>query len=298
MRVAVTGATGFVGRHIVRSLLDRGHHVTALLRPSPASRLPAGVEPVPGSLDNASALRALATGADVVVHLVGIIEERGTATFQAVHVDGTRHLVAAARTAEVRRFIYMSAMGARDAPSATAYHRTKAQAEEIVRAVPFPGGTVVFRPSLISGPENVPLRLLARLHRWLPAVPVFGDGSYPTQPVWVGDVALAFALAAERPGHLSGEFELGGPDRVTYAGLLRAIGRASGHPRPLVHVPLGLIRAAARVFDHIPGAPLTSDQLQMLTEGSDTPNNAITSAFGIRPVGLQEGLERYLGKKS
>jgi len=294
MLVAVTGATGFVGRHVVRSLLDRSHQVKALLRPSPASPPPAGVEPVPGSLDDHSALRSLVTGADVVVHLVGIIEERGAATFQAVHVDGTRNLAAVAHQAGVRRFVYMSAAGARESATATEYHRTKAQAEAIVRAVAFPGGTVVFRPSLISGPENVPLRLLARLHRWLPMVPVFGDGSFPTQPVWVGDVALAFALAAERPGDFRGEFELGGPDRVTYADLLRAIGRASGHPRPLVRVPLGLIRAAARVFDYVPGAPLTSDQLQMLTEGSAAPANAIESVFGIRPVGLEEGLRRYL----
>ena len=298
MLVAVTGATGFVGRHVVQSLLDRGHRVRALTRPTAANRLLPAAEPVTGSLVDSTALAALVTGADVVVHLVGIIAERGAATVQAVHVDGTRRLAAVAHQSGVRRFVYMSAAGARDQPGATAYHRTKAQAEAAVRAVPFAGGTVTFRPSIVSGPENVPIRLLARLHRWLPAVPVFGDGSFPMQPVWVGDVALAFATAVERPGKFHGEFELGGPDPVTYGGFLRAIGRASGHPRPLVRVPLGLMRGVARVLDHIPGAPLTSDQLQMLTEGSATPGNAIETVFGISPVGLDDGLRRYLGKKN
>ena len=297
MLVAVTGATGFVGRHVVQSLLDRGAVVKALTRRGSTDRLNPAAQPVPGSLDDPTAVAALVAGADVVVHLVGIIEERGAATFQAVHVDGTRQLAAAAHHAGVRRFIYMSAAGARDQRGATAYHRTKALAEAIARGVPFAGGTVVFRPSLVSGPENVPIRLLARLHRWLPVVPVFGDGSFPTQPVWVGDVALAFALAAERPATFSGAFELGGPDRVTYAEMLRAIGRASGHPRPLLRVPLGVMQVAARVFDYLPGAPITSDQLQMLVEGSATLDNAITSVFGIQPVGFEEGLRRYLGRE-
>src|SRR2546422_7877390 len=95
----------------------------------------------------------------------------------------------------------MSAVGARDAAGATPYHRTKWHAEELVRASGL--SHAVVRPSIISGPESAPIRALALLHRWSPVVPVFGDGRFPTQPVWVEDVALAFALAVEQPG-LSG----------------------------------------------------------------------------------------------
>ncbi|MBI1967567.1 MAG: NAD(P)H-binding protein [Gemmatimonadetes bacterium] len=295
MLVALTGATGFVGRHIATLLLKRGHRVRALVRDPGRAPLPAGttLEWIRGALADRGALQALLAGADAVVHLVGIIAERGTATFAAVHVDGTRSLVEAAQAEGVRRFVYMSAVGARDEVGATLYHRTKARAEAIVRASGL--AAAVFRPSIISGPENVPIRLLARLHRLLPAVPVFGDGSFPTQPVWIGDVALAFALAAERPA-FTGDYELGGPDRLTYVEFVRAIGRASGQPRPLVHVPLSLMRVAARACDVVPGAPITSDQLQMLVEGSATPANAITSVFGLAPLPFEAGLRRYLGE--
>src|SRR5881396_2683125 len=128
----------------------------------------------------------------------------------------------------------------------------------------------------------------------VPVVPVFGDGRFPTQPVWVEDVALAFALSVEQPS-LSGVFELGGPQVLTYEEFLLAIGRAAGHPRPLVHMPLALARAAAGAFDLLgAAAPLTSDQLQMLVEGSATPANAIESVFGIRPIPFEQGLNRYL----
>jgi len=292
--IAVTGATGFVGRHISAVLARRGHTIRALVRsPSRARTLETlGVELVPGDLADPAALSTLTRGAHAVVHLVAIIVETGRATFHAVHVEGTRRVLEAARGAGVGRFVHMSAIGARDEAGATRYHRTKWQAEELVRASGL--SHAVFRPSIINGPENVPIRTIARLHRWSPVVPVFGDGRFPTQPVWVEDVALAFARAVEQPA-LAGAFELGGPEVLTYAEFLLAIGRAARHPRPLVHLPLALARAAAGAFDVLgAAAPLTSDQLQMLVEGSATPANAIESVFGIRPLPFEEGLNRYL----
>lgn len=295
MLIAVTGATGFVGRHVARLLVSRGHRVRVLVRRT--TRRSAGlagvaVETVPGDLADAPALAALVRRADAVIHLVGIIAEAGAATFEAVHVAGTRRLLAAAEDARVQRFVHMSAVGARDQPGAAPYHRSKWRGEEMVRRSGI--ASAILRPSIISGPESAPIRTLARLHRWSPLVPVFGDGRFPTQPVWIEDVALAFALAAENAA-FTGAFELGGPAALSYEAFLRAIGRAAGHPRPHVHVPLDLARAAARVFDLMgPLAPLTSDQLQMLVEGSATPANAIESTFGIRPLGFEEGLTRYL----
>jgi len=235
---------------------------------------------------------ALLDGAGAAVHLVGIIVEWRSATFAAVHVDGTRRVLTAARAAGLRRFVHMSAIGARPDENATAYHRTKWQGEELVRTSGLPA--VVLRPSLISGPENAPIRTLARLHRWSPAIPIFGDGRFPVQPVWIDDVALAFALAVER-ADVAGTLELGGPAVLTYEAFVRAIGRAAGHPRPLVHVPLSLVRCAARACDPLgPAAPITSIQLQMLVEGTGTPANAISTIFGINPLPFDEGLARFL----
>ena len=291
MLIAVTGATGFVGRHIAATLARRGHTVRALVRHSPTSK-PAGVDVVAGDLADDTALAALVRHANAVIHLVGIIVETGHATFQAVHVDGVRRLLRVARDAGVERFVHMSAVGARDDPGATPYHRTKWQAEELVRDSVLP--YVILRPSLINGPENAPIRTLARLHHALPVIPVFGDGHFPLQPVWIDDVALAFALAAERV-ELTGTFELGGPAVLTYEDFVLAIGRAAGRSRPLVHVPLPLVRAAAAAFAGLgAAAPLTSDQLQMLLEGSTTPDNAIKRVFGIEPLAFEEGLRRFL----
>jgi NADH dehydrogenase len=186
----------------------------------------------------------------------------------------------------------MSAVGARADDGATAYHRTKWQAEELVRGSGLPA--VVLRPSVISGPESAPIRTLARLHRWSPVIPIFGDGHFPIQPVWIEDVALAFALAVERADIVS-TLELGGPAVLTYQEFVRAIGRAARHPRPFVHVPLSLVRGVARACDPLgPAAPITSIQLRMLVEGSGTPANAISTVFGIRPLPFEEGLRRFL----
>lgn len=250
---------------------------------------------VAGDLGDPEALAALLNGANALIHLVGIIVEAGGATFEAVHVEGTRRVLAAARAAGTTRCVHMSAVGARNEPGATPYSRTKRLAEELVQASGL--SHAIMRPSIISGPESAPIRTLARVHRWSPVVPVFGDGRFPTQPVWVEDVALAFAIAAESPAP-SGVLELGGPAALSYEEFLRAIGRGSGHPRPHVHVPLGVVRAAAKVFDLLgPAAPLTSDQLQMLVEGSATPHNAIESVFRIHALPFEEGLRRYLGTR-
>src|SRR3989442_212674 len=228
-------------------LVRRGHTVRALVRrpTQPPALESLGVELVPGGLADPAALAALTRRANAVVHLVGIIVEAGRAPLYARPVGGTPPGLQAPAPARGERVVRMSAVRARDEPGATPYHRTKWHAEQLVRASGL--SHAVFRPSIISGPENAPIRTLARLHRWSPVVPVFGDGHYPTQPVWVEDVALAFALAVEQPT-LSGAFELGGPQVLTYEEFLLAIGRAAGHPRPLVHLPLALARAATAAF--------------------------------------------------
>jgi NADH dehydrogenase len=294
MLVALTGATGFVGRHLAREVRRRGHQLRILARnpawlPFPSTN----IEIVGGSLATADAVGRLVAGADAVIHLVGIIAETGSATFQAVHVEGTRTLVRAAARAGVRRLVHMSAIGARHDPAATPYHRSKAAGEDEVR-----GGGVshaILRPSFIVGRESVPITVLARLHRLLPVVPVFGSGDFPLQPVWVGDVAAVFVHAAEGMGG-DGTYELGGPDPVTYGEFVRGIGVAVGRQRPLVHIPLGAVRALAEVFDLLPPAlaPITSHQLQMLVEGSATPANAIARVFGIRPMRFEDALRRAL----
>lgn len=288
MLVAMTGATGYVGSAVVRKLLRRDHDIRALVRdPDRAGALrDLGVDLVPGDLADGAALARLVAGAGAVVHLVGIIVEAGPQRFDALHVAGTRAIVTAAREAGTATVVHMSALGVRDDAGATRYHRTKWAGEEVVRASGLPHA--IMRPSLIAGDGNAPLGMMADMIRFAPLVPVIGDGRYEMQPVWLGDVAEAFALALERP-ELRGTFELGGPERLTYHQMLDRLEAALGVHRPRVRVPVGMARFAALAGTALPGiAPFTPAQLQMLLEGSTTTDNAIESRFGIAPRSFAE----------
>jgi uncharacterized protein YbjT (DUF2867 family) len=277
----MTGATGYVGTEVVRKLLRRDHELRALVR-SPAGPLQdLGVQVVTGDLSDRGALRSLVEGAGAVVHLAAIIVEQGRQTFQAIHVAGTQALLDAAREAGSPLVLHMSALGARDDSNATRYHRTKWAAEEAVRASGLPHA--IFRPSIVAGPGSPPLGMMVNMIRLSPVVPVIGDGRYEMQPVWIGDVAEAFALALERDD-LRGSFDLGGPDRLTYHQVLDRLETALGVRRRRVSVPVGIVRFAAVAGTALPDlAPITPEQLQMLLEGNTTDHNALQPRFGIVP---------------
>jgi len=285
MRVAITGATGYVGRAVVHKLLRRDHDLRALVRrPERAGFLrDQGVETVQGDLADRAALETLVDGIEAVVHLVGIIEESGSQTFEAVHVTGTEALVAAARRAGVPLLVHMSALGARADERATKYHRTKWRAEESVRAAGLPHA--IFRPSLIAGPGNAPLKTMVDMIRLSPVVPVIGNGCYELQPIWLDDVAEAFARVLER-ADLRGTFDLAGPDKLTYHAMLDQLETALGVHRRRMAVPVGMARFAAAAGTTLPSfAPITPEQLQMLLEGSTTTDNAAATriAIALRP---------------
>lgn len=289
MKIAITGATGFVGNAVLRRLLRRGHEVKALVRdPTRAGRIRnlGAVECIAGNLDELDAVRGLVVGTDAVIHLVGIIVEKGPVTFQRVHVEGTASLVATARAAGVPRFVHMSALGARPDAGATEYHRTKSAGEDVVRGAGL--AHVILRPALIAGAGNVPLAMMVRLIRFAPAVPVIGDGRYLLQPVWIEDVAEAFAEAVERTD-LSGTFEIAGPEQLSWDRMLDELETALSVRRMRLHVPLPVVRVGALAGLVAPDlAPITSGQLQMLLEGNVTATNSISTAFGITPRSFAE----------
>jgi len=150
---------------------------------------------------------------------------------------------------------------------------------------------VVLRPSLIAGPGNAALKTMVDMIRLSPVVPVIGNGRYELQPVWVEDVAEAFALAVERPA-LRGTFDIAGPERLTYHQLLDRLETALGVRRRRVAVPVGMVRFAAAAGAALPNlAPITSEQLQMLLEGNTTDRNALEASFGVQPRPFAEVAE-------
>lgn len=296
MRVFVTGASGFVGNEVVGELLKRGHAVRALVRPGSENKLwdRERVEIVTGDCLHPEVLEPGLSGCEAAIHLIGIIREfpgRGV-TFERVHVEATRNMVEAARKAGVRRFLHMSALGARPEP-ADPYHITNWQAEEIVRAS---GLTyTIFRPSVIYGPGDQSINLFVRHLRRLPFFPIIGDGLYQLQPVPVWQVAAAFALALELPHTENRIYEVGGPEPLTFREIIDTLARVVGRRVFKVHQPVWCMRAAARLCGRFAWFPLTPGQLRMLLEGSTCDPRAFYQDFGLTPLPFEEGLRRYLG---
>lgn len=262
--VLVTGATGFVGRNVVRELVFRGYRPVCLVssterlraqhRDVPAERIAA----VAGRLNDEGALREAASECQAVIHLVGIIIERRLRgqTFQGVHVDGTRRVLAAAQGAGIGRYLHMSALGTR--PDAVAkYHQTKWQAEELVRASGLKW--TIFRPSLIHGPDGEFMRLMKAFVCGLnpPVIPYFGAGTGRLQPVHVKDVARCFVDSIARDDLAGQVVPLAGPRAYTWVELYnacRALMPKAKRWKPLVSQPVPVAKLLARTVMSAPMA--------------------------------------------
>ena len=247
-------------------------------------------ELVRGDVTDPASLRAAARGVRTIVHLVAIVE--GTpATFERVMAAGTGNLVEAARESDVRRIVLMSALGT--GPNAIVpYFRAKWAAEQAV------GGSgidhVVLRPSFVFGSDGGALPRFVRIARLFPLTPVIGPGTQRLQPIWIDDVVRAVRLAVDGEGS-NGPVELGGPDPVTWSDFWRRLKSALGTRRPSIHVPFWLARGPAAMFERIPPALLTLDQLRML-EGPDnvvSDGGASMQRLGLDDrVALDEQLRR------
>jgi NADH dehydrogenase len=298
MRVFVTGASGFVGNEVVKELLARGHEVQVLVRRGSEKKVKERerVEIFPGDCLHPEALTPAVTGCDAVVHLVGIIREfpgRGI-TFEGVHVQATQNVVDATKAAGVRRYLHMSALGARPEP-AVPYQITNFRADDYIM---HSGLTyTIFRPSIIYGPEDQSINLFARHIRRLPFFPIIGDGMYQLQPVPVWTVAQAFALALELPQTENKIFDVGGPEPQTFNDIIDTIARVLGRKVKKIHQPVWCMEFAANLCGRFRWFPLTPGQLRMLLEGNICDPTAFFEDFGLFPQPFQEGLASYLPEK-
>ena len=293
MTVLVTGATGFIGPHVVHELRAREVPVRALVRdPARASRLVAwGAELAVGDVTDPASLVAACEGVDAVVHLVAIIRGRPQ-DFERVMAQGTRNVVAAAQASGVRRFVLASALGLDETTKdAVPYYRAKWEMEQAVL-----GSTlehVIFRPSFVFGRDGGVLPTFVRLARFAPVTPIVGPGTQKLQPIWIDDLAAYYAAAVGEPGAAGGTFELGGPDAVTWNEFWRRLKRALGARRPSLHVPFGAMRLQAALTERLPGAPVTRDQLTMLALGDNVVTDpSAVETFRLPLLPLDEQLRR------
>jgi uncharacterized protein YbjT (DUF2867 family) len=296
--VCVLGGTGFVGSEIVGRLVARGCIVRVPTRVASRAhhlRVLPTVEIRVADVHEPRHLASLFAGADAVVNLVGILNERGRsgAGFRHAHGELAAKVLEAARAQRVPRLLHMSAIGAAaDAPSH--YLRSKFEAEARVRAAPASIGWTIFRPSVIFGPRD---SLTNRFEKLLRA----GRGLLPLArpharfaPVYVVDVAEAFQRALDDRSTLGATYELCGPDVFTLEELVRLVGRASGIDARLIRLPDFLARLQGMVFDFVPGKPFSSDNYRSLTIDSVCRDNGC-ARLGIRPASLGGLLSSWLG---
>jgi NADH dehydrogenase len=265
---------------------DRGRPLEAL-----------GCQLVVGDVTDPASLERAAGDCTAVVHLVAILTG-SPEDFERVMTQGTRDLAQAAERAGVTRFVLMSALGvSEETRDLVPYYRAKCAMEEVVRAAPFEH--VVFRPSFIFGPGGGILAQFARMVRYLPAIPVPGDGSQRIQPIFVDDVAQFFARAVDHPQAGGRTFELGGPEVVTWNELWDRLAATLGKRRSKLHLPVSLLRPGAAVLELLPKAPVTRDQLTMLEAGDNVgdPGPAV-ELFGVALTPLDEQLRRSVANAS
>ncbi len=272
--ILVTGGTGFVGGHVVRELRGRDLPVRCLVRdPGKGAKVAAwGVELAEGDVTDPGSVRRAVAGCNTVVQLVAIRQGRQE-QFRRIMVEGTRDLIAAAKEADVGRFVHMSALGtSEETKDLVPYYGAKWETEQMVRTSGLP--YVIFRPSFVFGPDGGILPTFIRLAKLTPVTPIIGTGRQQIQPIWADDVAQYFAEAIERDDATGRLFELGGPDAVSWNELWRRLKRVLGLRRPSLHVPVGLARANALLTERLPGnIPLTRDLLTMLEHGDNVVSN-------------------------
>ncbi len=309
--VTVFGGSGFVGRHVVRALAKRGYRVrVAVRRPDLAGFLqPMGgvgqIHAVQANLRYLDSVMAAVHGADAVVNLVGILQEGGRQSFSAVQANGPRAIAQACARAGISRLVQVSAIGA-DAASSSVYATSKAEGEAAVLGqVPT---AVILRPSIVFGPEDGFFNRFASLARMLPVLPLVGGGDTLFQPVFVGDVAEAVALAIDGKAKPGATYELGGPERKSFRQLLEYVCEVTGRKRLLANLPFPLARIQAGAieiankltFGLLPDELLlTRDQVELLKSDNVVAEAAIIegrtlAGLGIVPSSVEAIVPSYL----
>ena len=303
MRVLVTGGTGVIGGGLLPELLKAGHEVRLLSRGADKAvqDYPAGVTDFRADITDPASLNGAAEGCHTVIHISGIVEETPPeVTFNSVNVEGARNVMLEAIRSDVRRFIYLSSLGAERGESA--YHKSKREAEMIVRS--FPGEWVILRPGNVYGPHDDVISTLLKMVRSLPAVPVVEGGDQPFQPIWHQDLAQAIVKSLSMSGLDGRVLQLAGADITTTAAVIDKLCQITSRQPVKIALPAWLAQLGVKIAEKVGASniaaekanlalPLNSSKLQMLMEENvirDPAENALLHIFKIEPLPLDQGL--------
>lgn len=293
--IAITGATGFVGNTILQRARAEGYPVRAIVRePAKARWLTEqyGAELFHGNVLSGAALGGAFAGCKCVIHLVGVINEWQENTFERAHTQATINVLDATKQAGVKRYLHMSALGTR-ANAVSRYHQTKWAAEEAVRKSGL--AWTIFRPSMIYGPGDKSINVLAKLVRLAPCVPVLGAGRSKIQPVAVDVVAAAFVGAIKQDEAVGKTYDLCGPKSFSWNELYDKLLQVQGLRRPKLHIPLPIARLKAwcleRMFEY---PPFNREMITMSREDNVGDPGPATNEFALTQELFDEGIARYL----
>ena len=288
--ILVTGATGFVGSHLLHRLATSGGTPVLGLVRKPPSGVRDGVKPVIGDLTKPETLGPALAGITTVVHAAAITGDRKEPyrrAYDKINRAGTENLVAAAQKAGVGRFVLMSGLGTAPAPTGT-YMATRWAMEEAVRGSGIPH--VILQPSVLFGDGAEFIAALVRLARVSPVLPLLGGGSLRFQPLWVEDLVSCLVKALSDDSLLGRAIALGGAEYVTFREVLEEICRALSIRRLLVPLPLWVAKPQARLMAVLPHPPLTPAMLELFAFDNATDLDVIPRNFGFQPRAFREHL--------
>jgi NADH dehydrogenase len=290
MKVLVTGGTGFVGRHLLPRLEREGFDVAILAREQP--RTSSGAAFVHGDVADVASLRSAMDGVDAVVHLVAIITERRSQTFDRVNVSGTENVIQAMKLAGVRRLVHQSALGA-GPDQRFPYLRSKWLGEETVRASGL--DHTVLRPSVLHGESAGFFRPIVWTLRWAPLYPMVAGGATRFSPLWIEDLASCVVSCLRGEG-VGATLDLGGPEVLTFSDIVRLVMETLGKRRRVVDVPVWAARPFAAVQGLRRDPLVTNQQLDMVVLDNACDPRSVTDAFGFVAAAMRETDLRWLAK--
>jgi uncharacterized protein YbjT (DUF2867 family) len=298
MRIVVTGGTGFIGREIVAGLLESGSDqvVVTTRNPETAPRHAGRVEAVQAFAGDPGSLGKAFAHADVVVHAIQfpnhpVEDKQRGRTYLEVDGEGTRVAVQVAKNAGVRRFVYLSGAGAGQGRQES-WFRAKDMAEAAIRASGLEH--VLLRPSWIYGQGDRSMNRFVAFCRYLPLVPVIGDGRTRVDPISVRDVARAAVESVRREDAKDKAFELGGPERLTMDEIIRTVQKILGKRRPLLHHPARLMKLLVLPMGLLPQPMLSAGAIDFILQEVEIDPRPAMEYFGFRFRKLEDGLREYL----